>query len=121
MRVVSDQTHTVGLAGAAGPAVLPIPLNLPDRGKVEVTAWTGGVAPPVNAYLLAGWVSLGQAQAQLANDTVGQIDCLMAISQSPCCVGADVLDLRSLTVFFDAANGSGKVMPVTVRVTVYDD
>lgn len=119
-RVISDKTYTVGLPTGSGPAVMPIPLSLPDQGDGQVEAWIGNFGSS-NAYVMPGNVPLAQAQSQLSDDTVGMIDCLMALtSAGPVRRGFDITDIRSLTVFFETQNTSGQTEAVTVRVIVYE-
>lgn len=116
MRTVSDRTLTVGLPNNTGPASIPIPLNLPDVGKGEVIAWIGNFGGS-NVYLFEGYRSLADCQNQLADDTVGTVDCIMALSYAGPTRAPLPDDCRSyVTVFFEAANDSGQTQTVTMRI-----
>jgi hypothetical protein len=116
-RVIADQSYTVGLPSGAGPAAIVIPQNPPDIGDCEVTAWIGNFGSS-NAYLFGGGVPLTECQSRLANDVVGTIDCIMALSASgPTTMSTD--KKHSMTVFFESQNTSGQTQTVTVRVLIY--
>lgn len=116
MRAIFDKTYTVALANNSGPAVVSVPLNLPDSGTALVEGWIGNFGSS-NAYLFGGTVPLSECQQRITNP--GIVNCLFALTASgPVRTECDVDDIRGLTVFFEADNTSGQTETVTVRVRI---
>lgn len=110
-----EQVYTVGLPTGQGPAVIAKDINLPDFGDFEITAWIGNFGGS-NVYLIAGKVSMGDAQNMLT-DATDRLDVLCCLTGTGPVRVPLPDNFRSVTIFYEGANASGQTQAVTFVIS----